>query len=257
MHVNDILNDRQADSGSARITGTRIINSEEPLEKIIYILLGNSPSVIGNFNSDPVAYCRNGNIDLVRSRLAFVRYVLDRIRKKIDDNSHEEILITVNERIVHVLGNLDLDLVSSGILGNRCDSLADDLTDIYDSHGDLVLTHRQCKEVLNDILHPYGIGNDSGTPGLDLLISRHIIRSYIINKELGCADNRKRSLKLVRYIRSEVLLTSLVILKLGDIIDDDYIQSHLIIYLMKDLYLEDLITAVVINSYGGIRIIYI
>ena len=52
----------------------------------------------------------------------------------------------------------------------------------------------------------------------------------------------------MRYIGSQILLTSLIILDLGNVIYDNDIESCLIIDLMKDLDLEDLIVVIVINS---------
>ena len=118
MHIHDILDDRQSDTGAAGLTGTRVIHAEEPVEKVLNILLRHTHAVIRHFDTNPVSDGGYTYINCVRLCLSVVLHVLNGVGQKVDYDSHDEILASEYQRIVHILGDLDVNLIASRILRN-------------------------------------------------------------------------------------------------------------------------------------------
>ena len=203
------------------------------------ILLGYSAAVVAHHDAYTVIDAYRGHDYNVGIRLSVVAYILDRIGQEIDYHPHYQVGITEDKVMSVTAVAADLDLVPAGVVVKIGDRSCYRLLKVKDAHTNRLRSHRQDKEILDDILHPDSISDYPVAPSLDLGVIRHIIGCYVIYESLRCPYYRKRRLEFVRYIGGKVLLSSLIVLYLGDIVDDNDVETVIADGPVKDLYLVD------------------
>ena len=99
MRLNDVLNDRETQTGAAEIARPRFIHSIEPFSKAGQVFLGNARAGVGNGNFDSMvriacmrhSYGAQGNLSSWRS-------VLDGIIDQVDEQLLQTVQISEQRR---------------------------------------------------------------------------------------------------------------------------------------------------------------